>query len=235
MAMPPAKVWTPGEIAELTSTDATDVISELVAGRLRGFRIGAEWRVADASLQAFMGGELAEPAGNDGEKFVAAQTLAGAKVEWTPRGRFIYTWPDGKTKEPYEPAYEADVVLPSGRHHFVIGYANRDAAGVKDRRRVIVFLGQVPQIIPVVEFCGANDFSETRRVASVIKDPSNKHVRSQAQLPPEYQGFPTVIYSEVVVGPYAARSVAVLANEDDRDLMLRHAIIRATYKGMIQG
>ena len=154
-------------------------------------------------------------------------------VRWQAGALFHHVWPDG-TKEKYDTAYEADVPLSSGTRHFVIGYTNRSAAGMKDRRRVIVFLGHVPQITPIVEFSGTNDYAQTRRVASVIKDPSNRHVRSQSQLPVEYQGVPTVIYSDVVIGKNAARSLAVLADNDDRDLMLRHAIIRAKYKGLIR-
>jgi len=239
MATEIRKVWTAAEIAELTRTAVEDVVAEVEARRLRGFRIGSELRVTDQALQAFMDGGPASEAGGGVPASPppippappAAMQLTAA---WAPRPKFTYLWPDGKTRESYEEAYEADVTLPSGQQHFVIGYTNRKSAGM-NRRRVIVFLGRVPQIVPVVEFSGANDFATSKRVASVIKDAGNKHVRSQADLPVEYQGFPTVIYSDVVVGPYAARSMAVLAQDDDRDLMLRHAIVRAKAKGMIHG
>lgn len=232
------KVWTPEQIAECTQTAVEDVMAEIKAGHIACFHIGGQPRVTEAALQAFMAGDVHQP--GDGAPGTAGQSpqlqsVAISPVLWKPRSKFIYTWPDGKTKEPYAEAYEADVSLSSGKHHFVIGYATREAAGIKDRRRVIVFLGHVPQIVPVVEFCGANDFTKTKRVASVIKDSGNKHVRSQAQLPAEYQALPTAIYSEVVIGPYAAKSMAVVADDNDRDLMLRHAIIRARYKGIIQG
>jgi hypothetical protein len=228
------KVWTLEEIAKLTRTPVGEVVAEVKAGRLRGFQIGSAWRVTEYSLRAFM----------EGAPCTATDRLAASAppnppmsllAPWSSRPTFAHTWPDGKTEETYDTAYEADVSLPSGRHHFVIAYANRKAAGMKDRRRVIVFMGHVPRLVPLVEFSGANDYATTQRVASVIKDASNKHVRTTAMLPAEYQGFPTAIYSDVVVGPNAAKSVAVLANSDDRDLMLRHAIIRARQKGLIKG
>jgi len=45
--------------------------------------------------------------------------------------------------------------------------------------------------------------------------------------------MPIVIYSEVVVGKYATKSIAVIAKDDEKDIMLRHALIRALYKGWI--
>jgi hypothetical protein len=224
------RIWTAEEIATVTRTSAEDVVGELRAGRLRGFRIGSEWRVADHSLRAFIDGAPVAK----GDHVAAPIPLATLVALWSPRETFTYTWPDGKTNETYDTAYETDVALPSGERHFVVAYTNREAAGMKDRRRVIVFMGHVPRVVPLVEFSGTNDYATTQRIASVIKDASNKHVRTMATLPPEYQSFPTVIYSDVVIGPYAARSVAVLADSDDRDLMLRHAIIRARYKGLIR-
>jgi len=85
-------------------------------------------------------------------------------------------------------------------------------------------------MIPIVEFCGADDHAKTRRVASVIKDRNNREVRSATTLPPEYRDFPTAVYSEVVVGPYAHRSMAVVVKEDDRDTMLRHALVRLKFR-----
>ncbi len=44
---------------------------------------------------------------------------------------------------------------------------------------------------------------------------------------------PTDIYTNLVTGPYAARSVAVIADENDYALMARHAVIRALWKGSL--
>jgi excisionase family DNA binding protein len=232
-------VLTTAEIAALTRTAVDDVVAELEAGRLRGFRIGTEWRVTENALRVFMEGELMSASRKETIAAFGSVTLMSdrdkqLKAQWTQRAKFAYTWPDGRSKETYDVAYEAEVALTSGLYHFVIGYTNRTAAGMRERRRVIVFLGTVPRIVPVVEFAGSNDFDQTHRLASVIKDRSGHHVRSDPQLPPEYQGMQTVIYSDVVVGPYAARSLAVLADSEDRDLMLHHALIRASYKGYVR-
>jgi len=219
------EVLMPDEIAEILRVSANDVVAELESGRLNGFRVGSHWRVTNESLRRFMGG------GNDsrppGDPVVPDATGA----DWSEREPFEFRWPDG-TVERYDSAFEADVTLKTGTKHVVIGLGNRKAAG-QDRRRVVVFFGEPPKLVPVVEFTGANDFNTTKRVASVVKDRTGHHVRSESQLPTEYIGMPTEIYSDVVVGPYAARSVAVVVTENDLDTMLKHALIRALYKGWI--
>ena len=223
------KPLTPEEVAEVTRTSKEDVEAELEAGHMPGFKIGNKWRILEGQLLAFMNCKL------DSGKNGATESLVNniPQTEWKQREPFDYKWPDGSI-ENYELAYEANVELSSRCHQFIIGYTNRKAAGMEDRRRVIIFLGNGRTIIPVVEFAGANDFAETRRLASVIKERNGRHVRSQWQLPPEYVGMPTVVYSDIVVGPYAANSLAVITNEDDRNTMLHHALIRARYKGWIR-
>jgi len=218
-------VLTPTEIAELIRTSEEAVISELSNGRLRGFKIGDEWRVTKDELRMFMTGDININEQKGTKIMVKNNTL----VEWNKREKFTFKWPDGY-EENYEFGYETEI---EGGHQFVIGYTNRAAAEKKDRRRVVVFQDHGSYLVPVVEFTGANDFTETRRLASIIKDRKGRHVRFKSQLPPEYMEMPIVIYSEVVVGKYAAKSIAVIAKDDEKDTMLRHALIRALYKGWI--
>ena len=225
------KIWTPEEIANMTQTSIADVLAELQSHRLPGFRIGNAWRVSDETFRLFIAGipVNVKSLAQDGPP--SASLDLEYKGEWCSRKGFPYTWPDGKTTEQYDTAFEIDLVLSDGHHSFRIGYANRKAAG-QERRRAVVFLVRGSRLIPIVEFAGANDFETTRRLASVIKDRNNRHVRSAQQLPVEYQGMPIAIYSDVVTGPYAARSVAIVVDENEKDLMLRHALIRAHYKGL---
>lgn len=219
-------IFTVEEVAEYTRTSAEAVLTELSCGRLRGLRIGAEWRVTADQLRAFVGDGTV---GGSGANGTGPADVLG--IDWEPRDPFTYQWPLGKV-ESYDTAYEADVGLPSGQQHVVIGYGNRRAAGL-NRRRVVVFFGHLPQPIPVVEFTGANDFDTSKRLASVIKDRTGHHVRSR--VPQEYDGVATAIYRSIVAGPYAARGMAVVADAEDRDTMVRHAIIRARYKGWVRG
>ncbi len=221
-------VFTPEEVAKLTRTSEQAIIADLEAGRMPGFTIGAEWRILKEGLLAFMAGEPEfHVKGN------ASMPEGGAAdVDWHEADSFVYTWPDRK-RETHDPVYEANIELSSGRYSVKIGYTTRKAAGMKDRCRIVVFLTLGSQLIPVVEFAGANDFGETHRVASIIKQKNGHHVPSKSQLPLEYEEFPMGAYSDVVVGPYAARGLAVIVDKDDRCTMLRHALIRAQYKGWL--
>jgi hypothetical protein len=147
---------------------------------------------------------------------------------WSTRPTFSYRWPTAT--ETFDQAWEADVLLESRQRRVVIAFTDRVAAGML-RRRSVVFLGRVPSLIPLVQFAGANDFATSQRMASVIKGRDGRHVRAIEHLPPEYTGMPTRLYTDVVCGPNAANSLAVVADAADRSLMAHHGIIRAVYKG----
>ena len=129
-----------------------------------------------------------------------------------------------------EEAYEARLKIGGRARAIRIGFCNRKVAGDKDRRRSVVFLGIHP---PLVEFAGENTpfFAVTGRMASVIKLPSGQHLRPGDPVPPEYEGFPLVTYNQLVVGPYAAASLAVIAHKDDLTLMAHHGLIRLATRG----
>ena len=48
------KLWTPPQVAERLQINERTVTQWLRKGHLRGFKIGKEWRVAQADLQAFL-------------------------------------------------------------------------------------------------------------------------------------------------------------------------------------
>jgi hypothetical protein len=171
------------------------------------------------------------------------------------------TEPD-KRPESYEEAYAARFMLGSQEVHILIGFCNRESAGDKERRRAVVFLGQhpgnyaseagfewwlpsplrniewlggVPKLYPLVEFSGENSeaFAVTGRMASIIKLPSGEHLRPGDAVPAEYANLNLAIYNQLVVGPYAAASLAVVAHKDDLSLMARHGLIRARERELI--
>jgi hypothetical protein len=171
------------------------------------------------------------------------------------------TEPD-KRPEFYEEAYAARFMLESQEVHVLIGFCNRESAGDKERRRAVIFLGQhpgnyaseagfewwlpsplrniewlggVPRLYPLVEFSGENSeaFAITGRMASIIKLPSGQHLRPGDAVPAEYAVLNLAIYNQLVVGPNAAASLAVVANKDDLSLMARHGLIRARERELI--
>jgi hypothetical protein len=171
------------------------------------------------------------------------------------------TEPD-KRPESYEEAYAARFMLGRQEVQILIGFCNRESAGDKERRRAVVFLGQhpgnyaseagfewwlpsplrniewlggVPKLYPLVEFSGENSeaFAVTGRMASIIKLPSGEHLRPGDAVPAEYANLNLAIYNQLVVGPYAAASLAVVAHKDDLSLMARHGLIRARERELI--
>ncbi|MFZ7318321.1 SPFH domain-containing protein [Comamonas jiangduensis] len=53
---PALQVYTPEQAAQLLGVDVADVLAELEAGNLKGRKIGANWRIAQAALDAFLRG-----------------------------------------------------------------------------------------------------------------------------------------------------------------------------------
>lgn len=228
--------------AERLLTTPDKLQEELGAGRLEGFRVGDEWRTTEAALLKFMGvSSSSTPERTPAMTATAtapksldlASILADAK--WKPIDPFDYQWPKEKGKEQkpehYEEAYETRVSIGGRVQTIRIGFCNRESAGDKERRRSVVFLG----LYPLVEFSGENSpsFAVTGRMASVIKLPSGQHLRPGDPIPLEYEGFPLITYNQLVVGPYAAGSQAVLAHKSDLGLMAHHGLIRAHEKGLI--
>jgi hypothetical protein len=230
--------------AERLLTTPEAIIAELEAGRVGGFKIGAEWRTTEEDLLAFMG----HPPAADQEPAAEAEateaegleaTPAPVEAAWQEIESFSFTWPRTAGVDPdqvteyHEPAFAATVPFQGRLVYVRIGFTERTAAGMEDRKRVNVFLQAGSTLIPLVQFVGANDFDETGRLASVIKKQDGSHLRPGEPVPEEYRDMPRCVYSEVVVGKNAARSVAVLAHRDDRTLMARHGLIRARWKGLL--
>ncbi|WP_260674176.1 SPFH and helix-turn-helix domain-containing protein [Comamonas aquatica] len=55
-AAPALLVYTPEQAAQLLGVDVADVLAELEAGHLKGRKIGANWRIAQAALDEFLQG-----------------------------------------------------------------------------------------------------------------------------------------------------------------------------------
>lgn len=228
--------------AELVRASPEQIQAELEAGRLEGFKLGEQWRTTEAALLKFMG--ISSPSHTQRTPAMTATATAPATIdfesivaaaEFRRVEPFDYQWPKNKGEvqppEHYEEAYEARVRLAGREQAIRIGLCDRESAGDKHRRRAVVFLG----LAPMVEFSGENSdaFARTGRMASVIKLPSGQHLRPGDSIPPEYEGFTLVTYNDLVVGPYAAASLAVVAHKQDFPVMARHGLIRAHWKGLI--
>jgi hypothetical protein len=232
------KVITIEDAAEQLLTTSEAVIAEIEAGRMKGFRIGGEWRTTEEALLAFIGeaGQSDLMVSSEGKdksstegKETMTQMLSTMQGNWTSTGKFAYVWPGGP--EDFEEGYSCTLRTGNRDVPITVAFTNRASAGKKDRRRAVVFWG-IPgkSMLPVVEFAGANDYPDSHILASVIKHPGGKHARPGEVLPGGYESLKTGLYTDYIIGPSAARSIAVIAKDDDYTAMAKHAILRAYQK-----
>jgi len=216
------KILTLEEVAEYLRIGKDVVLAEVEGGHLRGFKVGLEWRVTDVNLLEYI---------NTSHTISIDTRLENPKLkiketDFIEIGPFDYHWPLGK--EDFEFGYETTRNIGSRSHILKIGYTNRQAAG-QMRRRIIVWIDNWP----VVEFAGGNDFESDGLLASIIKTQGGKQLRPSGKIPEEYKDFRVTRYDSVVQGQYASKNMAVIVHKDDLESMVRHAIIRATWKELI--
>jgi hypothetical protein len=231
----------------LTTADA--VRAELDAGRLAGFKVNGEWRTTEAALLKFMNVPAPDDTTPERTAEMTSTTTAPAAAMappqppdiptllagcvWEPVPPFGYRWPEGV--EQYEEAYGTRVRVGTRDIPVLIGFCTRESAGDPHRRRAVVFMGHQPSLAALVEFSGENSdvFPRTGRMASVIKLPTGKHLKPGDPVPPAYAGLPLAVYKTIVRGPYAAASMAVVAQKDDYTLMAHHGLLRARERGAV--
>lgn len=246
-------VLTPAEVATLLKAPEEAVLAELDAGRLKGFRIGSEWRTtyefvremvssptnipssATASASSPMANISSTVAPKEADNLMkGVPTLEQFKqMSWKEFGGFPHQWPrsaseeEGTNLETYEKGFEGKITIEGKQIPFVIGIGKRPAAGMEDRARLVVFKGKPGKTLyPLVEFVGANDFDASGKMVSIIRREGRKPVRPGEPLPAAYEGMPTGTYNQVVVGPRAWNVCAVVANAMDFPMMVRHAVLR---------
>jgi hypothetical protein len=147
-------------------------------------------------------------------------------TDFTEIGPFEYQWP--AAKEQFESGYETTRNINGRVHTFRLGFTNRQAAG-RMRRRIVVWINNWP----VVEFAGGNNYESDGLLAGVIKTRDRKQLRPSAKIPEEYKGFHVARYDSIVQGAYASRNMAVIVQKDDLESMIRHAVIRGTWKELV--
>lgn len=230
-------VWTPKDVAEVLKVEEEAVLELLGSGQLRGFQVAGSWRTTEQLVEEFIHGQTrSAPKAVHSEYHKSQQdeaTLEDLREGWERiEGGFRFSWPNMED-EVFDTAF-AGMVRHKGRNvPLVIGIGDRRAAG-QERRRAVVFWGTHPGTKnPLVEFAGANDFADTKIMASVIKVDGRKHLQPADDLPEAYVGLPTGVYNRVVVGKYAWDSQCVLAHENELEIMAMHALIRAEQKGSL--
>ena len=241
-------ILTVEEVAQELHASPDFILKEMETGRLKAFRLDGEWRTTEESVHAMIAmllGGAENKTGQTDSKEMSTETkgLPTMKqltsMQWQRIDPFRHLWPTERGEpgnyEDYDEAYTLHLRVNDKSVPLVIGFCDREAAGMKNRRRAIVFWGVVgAAMVPVIEFSGANDFAKTGTMASVIRaDDSRKHIGPNTPLPAGYDDVPTGIYNTLVVGPYASGSRCVIAHKTDFAVMVRHALLRSKQKGWL--
>jgi hypothetical protein len=151
-------------------------------------------------------------------------------VEYTECGKqapFSYKWPEG------EEVFDEALCFNVGGDIYYIAYGHRVTYGSK-RRYVTVFRKsrRGKRLTPIVEFAGTDDWSETKKVASLIKKPDNKYARiSEVGKIPVYTKLKDYIKEHSTVIKEGKKDhAALVVREDDYEKILYYAVQRYKYK-----
>lgn len=216
------RILTIKEVAEYFRIREETVLREIEEGGLRGFRIGNEWRLTEEQLAEFINrNHRSLSRGRENRPSVQYEI-----TDFTQIGPFDYRWP--KSEDHFEEGYETMRAINGREHTFRIGCTSREAAG-RVRRKIVVWVNNWP----VVEFTGGNEYESDGLLAGIIKTPKGKQLHPSDKVPEEYRSFRVDRYDSIVQGRYASRNMAVIVDKDDLESMIRHAIIRATWKRLI--
>lgn len=223
-------IWRPKEISAYLKVGLDAVLRELESGSLHGFKVANEWRCSEEDILDYIGarGERVESAGS--HQLPIDNRLVGGEMSIIEIGGFDFNWPKkggGSNPERYDAGYEAVTKVRGQEYSFKIGLGNRESAG-QHRRRVTIWLGNRA----IVEFAGSNDYENDGLLAGIIRLKNGKQLTSQ-RIPDEYKSFRVERYNSIIRGPRASTGMAVIVAKDDFKSMLAHAIIRATWKGLL--
>ena len=242
-------ILSPEEVAEELQSTKEQVIAELEAGTLTGFKFAGEWRTTEEAVRTMIEDLLKQSViptekeittspntkedldHQDRKGIPNLKQLTG--LQWN-KTSFQHFWPTETKPEIYVEAYQVELRVKGKKMPLLICFCDRDAAGMAGRRRAVIFWGDTTSsVYPLVEFVGANDFDTTGTMASVIRADARKQCRADQPLPTGYEDMPISIYNNIVTGPYASGSRCVVAQNTDFAVMTRHALLRAEQKGFI--
>lgn len=236
------------EVANILRCSEQDVVTEIESGKLKAFRVSGQLRVLESELQCFVSGTppvqalqpSAEHTGASMSSIVTADAVLvkdlAIQVESMPG--FTYVWPDGEPNE-YKDPLSITVQQGDRKAYFIIGKARSPKKQLGQLRwRYNIFLTSTPRsaqgLISVLDFVGGNEFDQDHLMASLIRHRDGSLVKESDAIPPEYIGFRLVQFNRIVHGPYARSGLAVVAQKDDIETMIQHAVIRAIQKGWLK-
>jgi uncharacterized HhH-GPD family protein len=132
---------------------------------------------------------------------------------------FSFRWPD--SVEDFEYGWEGEVEW-DGRRHRVRHGVGRRVVYAQQRPHTVTWLDGAP----TVEGVGADDFSDSHALLSLIKAADGSMVRDVAVVSPGYAAFEVVEFRREIDAPYSRRGLAVKIRIDDFPAWAHHALLR---------
>jgi excisionase family DNA binding protein len=218
------------EVSGYLKVDEDIVLRELETGSLHGFKVGEKWRCSEEDILNYIRRERIGIDSAGSRQLSVKNPVQGGEMNIIETGPFDFNWPKkggGSRPEHYDKGYEATKKVNDQEYIFKIGFGNRKSAG-QVRRRVTIWLGNRA----IVEFAGSNGHENDGLLAGIIRLKNGKQLTSQ-RIPDEYRNFRVERYNSIVQGHRASTGMAVIVYKDDFKSMLAHAIIRATWKGLL--
>jgi len=206
------------------------VLRELEMGSLHGFKVGEEWRCSEEDILNYIRRERISIDSAGSRQLSVKNLVQDGEMNIIEAGPFDFSWPKrggGGRLEHYDKGYEVTRKVNDQEYIFKIGFGNRKSAG-QVRRRVTIWLGNRA----IVEFAASNDHENDGLLAGIIRLKNGKQLTSQ-RIPDEYRSFRVERYNSIVQGRRASTGMAVIVHKDDFKSMLAHAVIRATWKGLL--
>ena len=163
---------------------------------------------------------------------VASRRAADLPDDWRvvrERDGESYRWPNGRDRYSRYRVFIGRT-RTEGAVQIGLGETVRQNKWGRDRKYIVAFLsGGSPQQ-PLVEFVAADDYQQTRELVAVIRgsDGGRRMYGAADLLPTLYaERFQTAAYSDRVNHPGAWNKIAVVAREDNEQMILNHALIQS--------
>jgi hypothetical protein len=153
-------------------------------------------------------------------------------LQWTQIENFNFKLVNKECQ--YEKAYKTKTRIGDRVYDFIIAYTSKISMG-RLRKYIQVFLikSNTNKPYPVVELVGADDYDNTHQVLGTIKGANGKLIKEYEIIPLNYKNLSPILLSNRITGPYTRNTYAIVISEDDKNLLLRHAIFRAKDKKLI--
>jgi hypothetical protein len=123
-------------------------------------------------------------------------------VDFGPAGAFEWLWPS-RNIESFGRSWRGRIEIDGLSFEFRHALGHRHVYG-RNRVHSVTWLAGAP----MVEGVEADDYCHSRGLLSLLRRDDKKHVRSNADIPKQYESFLIVDHRDAISAPHSPRSLA---------------------------